>query len=205
MGSGKVVGLEESLASLQHQVQGHRPRTVSLTVPSTRRDSHVTSQPGQDIVETLQRDLAVEPWPRRIFPLANEEYECMLEEAPADLRVITHQHETRYACSNVAKPAVRARESANQEITCDTETRHADTVLDGMAGVGDSVALSPQSVSASASASSTADDDQADPEWIGGADNSSNCKRGRSRRILDDPSDPEWLGSDMPRKNKIKR
>ncbi|GFS15218.1 KAT8 regulatory NSL complex subunit 1 [Elysia marginata] len=199
--SGRGSSLEESLASLQ----GQRPRTMSVSTPTARRDPRQGSLYCQDSVDS-QRDTVLEPWPHRIFPLATEEYEHMLKEAPPEPRLVTHEHETRYSCSNTPKSSLRLRESSVRDVTPDT-VRPAETMLDSIANVADSVALSPQSVSASAS--SAADDDAADPEWVGGADNStssgSSYKRGRGRRILDDPNDPEWLGSDTPRKNKNKR
>lgn len=199
-GSSGSTGLEESLASLQSQ----RPRTMSVSTPTSRRDMRQCSQSGFDVMDS-SRDAMLEPWPRRFFPLPNEEFERMLEEAPSDSKASTHQHETRYVCSSTAKPSLKIKDFSVKEVQQDT-VRAAETLLDSMTSVGDSVALSPQSVSASAS--SAADDDAADPEWVGGGDNStssgSSCKR-RSRQILDDPNDPEWLGSDTPRKNKNKR
>ncbi|RUS71945.1 hypothetical protein EGW08_020288 [Elysia chlorotica] len=201
--SGRAGSLEESFVNLQSQ----RPRTMSVSTPASRRETRQGSQAGQDGAEA-HRDLMVEPWPRRSFPLVTEEFESMLREAPPEYKVVVHQHETRYASSNTPKAPVRAVDSSDRDLLGEA-ARAAQTVLDGMAGVGDSVALSPQSASASASVSSAADDDIADPEWTGGADNSTSSggsyKRGRSRRILDDPNDPEWLGSDTPRKNKNKR
>ncbi|GFO31807.1 kat8 regulatory nsl complex subunit 1-like protein [Plakobranchus ocellatus] len=212
--TGRGPSLEESLAALQQQVQVQRPRTLSVSTPA-RRETRTSSQTGQDGSE-LQQDSragAVESWPRRIFPLPKEEYEAMLEASDPGCRP-AHQHETRFARANASKPVVKIIDLTEREIAVNTG-RPPETALDSVHSVVDSVALSPQSVSASASVSSAADDDMADPEWAGGTDvgglssnsttSGSSCKRGRSRPILDDPNDPEWLGSDTPRKNKNKR
>ncbi|XP_005091967.1 KAT8 regulatory NSL complex subunit 1 [Aplysia californica] len=180
------------------------------TTPMLSKSHPVYSTPSQDDgMDSLQQQLAsrrraqsfsrrghyddlhnhligvCEPYPRRVFPLSEEEYRLMKEEAPSCCEPV-HQRVTR----RLAEPSGKVYVSG------------------GDAGDEPSAAPSPHPSNESMS---SAGDDPNDPEWVGGGSGgdsvvSSAIKRIRQRRIVDDdPNDPEWNGSDHPKKGKNKR
>lgn len=119
----------------------------------------------------------VEPWPRRTFPLSEEDYRLMQDDLPPSCEPVHHRVPRR-----LAEPSGKVYVGGSTE-----------NMDDG------SAVPSPHP---SIESASSAGDELNDPEWIGG----DASKRSRTRRIThEDPSDPDWTGTDTPRRHKNRR
>lgn len=163
---------DDSLVECQQNNISARRRTVSFS----KRDRS-SSVIFDDIHNSLIDCGGVEPWPRRTFPISEDEYHLMREELPPSCEPV-HQRVTRRLAEPSGKVYVGGNVD-NQEDTSAVPSPHPSN--ESVSSIGE---------------------DPNDPEWIGGEQ----PKRCRMRRTLnDDPSDPEWTGSDTPRKSKNKR
>ncbi|CAL1547714.1 unnamed protein product [Lymnaea stagnalis] len=163
---------DDSLVECQQNNISARRRTVSFS----KRDRS-SSVIFDDIHNSLIDCGGVEPWPRRTFPISEDEYHLMREELPPSCEPV-HQRVTRRLAEPSGKIYVGGNVD-NQEDASAVPSPHPSN--ESVSSIGE---------------------DPNDPEWIGGEA----PKRCRMRRTLnDDPSDPEWTGSDTPRKSKNKR
>lgn len=132
---------------------------------------------SEDVHNSLIDVGGIEPWPRRTFPLSEEEYKLMREDLPPSCEPV-HQRVTR----RLAEPSGKVYVGGSAENTDDA-----------------SAIPSPHPSTGSLS---SAGDDPNDPEWVVGEAS----KRSRTRRIAnDDPADSDWMAGDTPRKSKNKR
>ncbi|BFZ22697.1 hypothetical protein BsWGS_25737 [Bradybaena similaris] len=164
-------GVDDSMDLLQHQLSVRR-RTTSFS----KRDRG-GSVASEDVHNAFIDVGGVEPWPRRTFPLSEDDYRLMQDDLPPSCEPVHHRVPRR-----LAEPSGKVYVGGSIE-----------NMDDG------SAVPSPHP---SIESASSAGDELNDPEWIGG----DASKRSRTRRIThEDPSDPDWTGTDTPRRHKNRR
>lgn len=163
-------------SSLDDSMDGTISAGRRKTISSFRRDR---SGSGMEEAHSLSFELNnIEPWPRRIFPLSEDELLQMQSDAPSNCEPV-HQRLTR----RLAEP------SGKVYVGCSSDHEGSQSRVESRAA---SPFPSNESIS-------SAGDDPNDPEWL--SSSSDTGRRIRERRVFDDV-DPDWTVSGSYKKSK---